>query len=556
MVQFTGQILAKKSYKEKKGSIYMVKQEVVTNYQIQDQDSIIKTANIFNKILSYTQQVPGSYITSVIITIALFLLTVFNPEGFINAVKGINTFIFNNFGGFYLWFVYLTLIAFVFVGISPLGKIKLGGKDAKPQHSFFSWFSMLFCAGMGIGLLFWGGAEPLYFFMNPPVEGTNTIAQKELTAFKLSFLHWGLHPWAIYGFTTLAICFFSMNLKKGIFFSSFLSDKLNQDNLISKVIKFIIDNVITLAILFGIVASFGMGVLQFEGGLQSVLGFTRSTSLEVLIIIGVTACYMISTLRGLNKGIKVLSNISMALCFLLLLAILFVLPIGEYFSSLRSSVSAYLLNIHDLSIGNLAFKDKFFLREWTVKYWTWWIAWAPFVGIFTALVSKGRSVRELVFSMLLAPTLFSIVWFSVFGKAALIMQADVGFMGAGVDYENANTLLFKLINSLFTSPFFNLLGLVLVSIFFINSADSATYTLAALTDKSKKLATPPIFMQISWGITFSILTAIFLFIGGLEILQYITLIAVLPFSFLLVVLFIKLIAEMTKYYRKNFGAKI
>ncbi len=523
----------------------------------------IKRTILLEKFKNNLKTVPNSYITAVIITVMLLFFTLNDPQGFLNTIKSINMFIFENFGKFYLWFVLLTLIAFVAVGFSPLGKIRIGGKHAKSEHSFFSWFSMLFCAGMGIGLLFWGSAEPLFFFMDPPIEGSATAAQKEIMAFKLSFLHWGLHPWAIYGFTTLAICFFSMNLKKGMFFSSFISKKLNSDNIAGKITKAIVDNIITLAILFGIVASFGMGVLQFEGGLESFLGMKKSIGLEVLIIIGVTVCYMISTLRGLNKGIKILSNISMVLCFVLLTAVIFILPVQEYLNVLLTAAPSYLYNIVDMSTGNLQYNNPYFLQEWTTKYWTWWIAWAPFVGIFTTLVSKGRTVRELVFSMLLAPTLFSIVWFSVFGKAAIMLQTDTAFMGAAVNYDNANTILFQLIKTLFSSPIFNMLALLLVSIFFINSADSATYTLAALTNTDKnavqinskediEIKTPPLFMQVSWGVTFSILTAIFLFIGGLEILQYITLIAVLPFSFLLAFIFIRLLVDMTKYYRQMY----
>ncbi len=496
--------------------------------------------------------IPHSYITAVFITSLLLVFTALYPEGVLNYIKLINTFIFENFGNFYLWFVFIALIAFVGIGISPLGRIRIGGKGAKSEHSFFSWFSMLFCAGMGIGLLFWGGAEPLYFFMNPPVEGTVTPEQREITAFKLAFLHWGLHPWAIYGFTTLAICFFSMNLKKGMYFSSYLTDKLSNPGPAGKIFRGIIDNIIILAILFGIVASFGMGVLQFEGGLESYLGFEKSISLEILIISGVTACYMISAMRGLNRGIKVLSNISMGLCFFLLAAIIFVLPFGEYFGVLTRAVSSYIYNIAGLSIGNLDFKSPYFLREWTAKYWTWWIAWAPFVGVFTTFISRGRTVRELVFSMLFAPALFSIIWFGVFGKAAIVLQAEPGFIGATINYDNVNTVLFRLINTLFSSPFFNLLGLLLVSVFFINSADSATYTLAAMTDKENNMENPPLFLKISWGITFSVLTAIFLFTGGLEILQYITLIAVLPFSIILLIVFIRLLAEMTDYYRMKY----
>ena len=419
---------------------------------------------------------------------------------------------------------------------------------------------MLFCAGMGIGILLWGPAEPLYHYLNPPVLDAGTDFQKEISAFKFSFFHWGLHPWGIYGLTTLAVCFFGINLKKGICFSSFLGiDKLKKSKL-QKSFKYFVDMMTILAILFGIVVSFGAGVFLVEGGLKSIFNNIESSIyLNIAIIAVATVCYIISTLRGLNKGIKILSNISMALSFLLMASLLFCLPVPDLLNSFFYSIKDYLFSLPSLSLGNYSFSNSEFLREWTTKYWSWWIAWAPFVGIFVALISKGRTVRELVLAILVTPTLFSCTWFMIFGKAAIIVQESSGIVSSSLTLQDTNLILFNIVSSITNLPALVWLGVILSAVFFINSADSATYTLAAVSMKRKEsnlaesfIKEPPNFLQIGWGVLFSVLTALFLFTGGIKILQEVTLITVVPFSILLCFVFSKMIFEMVNYYKVNY----
>ncbi len=523
-------------------------------------------------LVNIIKKIPSSFFTAMIISVILFIYSLISPEMFVQKINNVNKFIFQFSGDFYLYFVYLALIIFVAIGISPLGKIKLGGKNAKPEHSMFSWFSMLFCAGMGVGLLFWGGAEPLFHFMNPPLADTVTDAQRAQAAFQMTFFHWGFHPWAIFGLTTLAVSFFSMNLKKGFRLSAFLSRKTAEELLqirepwYKRFFNGLIDNFTCLAVLFGIVSSFGLGVLQAEGGLNIVFGLAQSYKLELFIILFITVCYMISTLRGLNRGIKVLSNFSMILSFVLLIAIPFAMPIDEFIKPIFQYFPEYIANIPNMSLGNLPFKTPDFLREWTVRYWAWWLAWAPFVGIFVSLISKGRTVRELVFSMLIAPTLYSVVCISLFGQAAIFLQQTQSFIGSTIDFTNTNTVLYKIFAVLFSSnPILTALCLFIVIIFFVNSADSATYTLAAISQKTKDslkikgddvtINPPSAFLQLLWGSKFSILAGLFLFIGGLEVLQAISLITVFPFALFLTVVFGKLIVDMIIYYKKNYSEK-
>lgn len=516
------------------------------------------------------KKLPSNFWVASIISIVLLVFSLVSPESFVDGINNINKQIFKYFGDFYLYFVYLMLIVFIAIGVSPLGKIRLGGANAKPEHSFFSWFSMLFCAGMGVGLLFWGCAEPLYHFMNPPLEGTTNALQLEQAAMQMTFLHWAFHPWAIFGLTTLAVGFFSMNLKKGFKLSSFLSNKSANESinakpsLLKRFFKGLIDNFTVLAVLFGITSSFGLGILQTEGGLNNLFGILNSYKLELGIILFITVCYMISTLRGLDKGIKVLSNISMVLSIILALFIPFAMPIGEFVGPLVRDFPNYIANIHDMGIGNLHYSSPDFLREWTSRYWAWWLSWAPFVGIFVSLVSKGRTVRELVFSMLLAPSVFSIIHITIMGKAAIFLQKTQEFIGPTIDFTNTNTVLYKVYAGLFPEwPVLNWLCLVVVVIFFVNSADSATYTLAAISQRTKdaikisgddiEINTPPAFLQIIWGLMFSVLAGVFLLVGGLDVIQATSLITVLPFSLFLVFVFIKMIIDMIRYYKTNYA---
>lgn len=507
-------------------------------------------------------KLPKSYIIASVITVLLLIVGMVSPSEFPKSIEYLNKILFNIFGNFYLWFVYLSLIVIIVIGLSPLGRIKLGGKDAKSDYNMFSWFSMLFCAGMGVGIFFWGGAEPLFHYMIPFVQGADVGVAKEVAAFKAVFFHWCLHPWAIYGLTTLAICFFSMNLKKGLHFGSFFARNKKNETKLERKTKSTINNLTTLSILFGVVASYSFGVVQCEGGLNILFGLEPSILSKVIIIIFITACYMASTLRGLSKGIKVLSNVSMILSFILLGCIALAVPFDNFFIPIFKSLPAYIKDIHNLSLGQLNLIDESFVNLWTIKYWAWWIAWAPFVGIFVALISKGRTVRQIVFGMLLIPTVYSIVAFTLMGEAAIHVQNTQNIVGKTIDYGDVGNILYQVCLGLFQTPYLGWLALVIVAIYFINSADSATYTLAAISQKPEhsievkeneiRIKEPPAYLQICWGMTFSILAGLFLILGGPQIVEKSMLITVLPFTFLLCFVFIKMIMEMISYFKEHY----
>lgn len=513
--------------------------------------------------MKYLEKLPKSYIIASIITIILLVISIISPDDFLNSIEYLNKVLFDVFGDFYLWFVYISLMVFSIIGVSPLGKIKLGGKDAKPDYNLFSWFSMLFCAGVGVGIFFWGGAEPLFHVMNPFLQGADSSIAKEIASFEMVFFHWCLHPWAIYGLTTLAICFFSMNLNKGLHFSSFFSSGKNKETRFKRVLKSFVNNLTTISILFGVVASFAFGVVQSEGGLNMLFGVEPSIYIKISIIAFITVCYMASTLRGLSKGIKVLSNVSMVLSFILLGSIACALPFENFLLPITHALPKYIADLHNLSIAQMPFSNNSFVNVWTIKYWAWWIAWAPFVGIFVAMISKGRTIRQLVFGMLLAPTIYSVIAFTLMGEAAIYLQNTQNMVGATMDYNDVGNVLYQICLGLFSHPLLAWLALVIVGIYFINSADSATYTLAAISQKPKEsievengdiqVKEPPAYLQVCWGITFSILAGLFLIVGGPKIVEKSMLITVLPFTFLLCLVFIKMLIDMIFYFDKHYA---
>jgi glycine betaine transporter len=468
-------------------------------------------------VSSIIRQFPVLFWIPGALVILLFIVGLVNPDGFFQLISQLNNFIYSYFGSFYLWFAFLTLIVFVVVGLSPLGCIRLGGPDAQPEFSVFSWFAMLFCAGMGTGLMFWGAAEPLYHFMNPPLPNIHDPIQKEIMAFHYSFFHWGLHPWAMYGMTGAAIGYFGFNLKKGFHISSFLSIQ-DESFRAKRHLGRLIDLFTILAIVFGIATTFGMGVLQLLGGFNTLMQMDPSPLLAAGVILGLMVTYMISALTGIRAGIKRLSNASFIFYFVLLSSILVLGPAPTIIKPLLASLPEFFIRLPQMSLGLGNYANDAWVGEWTVKYWSWWIAWAPFVGIFIAFISKGRTLRQLMFASMILPTIFSYVWFVIFGEAAITLQQTEAFAGSSLDYDNVNVVLFKLLQVLSEAPWLAWLCLFVIALNFVTSADTATYTIASLSARNLDKH-PPAALRIGWSILFACLTSLFFFTGGIHILM-------------------------------------
>nr|WP_256202368.1 BCCT family transporter [Stenotrophomonas pictorum] len=407
----------------------------------------------------------------------------------------------------------------------------MGGEDAEPDFSRASWLSMLFAAGMGIGLVFWGAAEPISHFVTPPEGLPPQSMDAARASMRYAFFHWGLHPWAIYALIGLAMAWFQYNRNGRGLISDMLQPVIGHHHRgwFGKLVN--ITAVVATAI--GVATTLGFGTIQIAAGLQRVFGVSAGVPLQLTVIVVAFVLYMASTASGVERGIKWLSNFNLALAAVLLLG-----PTGFIFDTFTTTLGSYLNQLVTMSLRMSPFSGSTWVADWTIFYWAWWIAWAPFVGSFIARVSRGRSVREFVVGVVLAPTLLGFLWFSVFGGTALWSQlfghADL-VQALGNGYE---TVLFTMFDSLPASLLLSVLALVLLTIFFVTSADSAVLVLASMS--IDEAGDPPLSRKLVWGVAVALIAAVLLLAGGLDALQSMITIAALPFALLMVLVMVSL----------------
>jgi BCCT family betaine/carnitine transporter len=416
----------------------------------------------------------------------------------------------------------------------PVGKIRLGGEDAKPEFSTMSWFAMLFAAGMGIGLMFWSVAEPTAYYTGwyeTPLGVAKNTPEAASKAMSATMFHWGLHPWAIYAVVALSLAFFSYNKGLPLTIRSAFYPLIGDHSW--GFIGHTIDTIAVLATLFGLATSLGFGAQQASAGLAYLFGFEATIATQIAIIIVVTAIALISVLRGLDGGVKVLSNINMGIAGILLLFVLVVGPTAVIFSTMGSTLVGYLGDIVSYSnwVGR---EDEAWMQGWTVFYWAWWISWSPFVGMFIARVSKGRTVREFIIAVLLIPTAVTLVWMSAFGGSALDqIQNGVGALAGGLD--KVELAMFQMLENLPLSTLTSSIGIVLVLVFFITSSDSGSLVIDAITAGGKVDA--PAVQRIFWVMIEGVVAAALLFGGGADALTALQAAAItvgLPFTVVLI----------------------
>lgn len=455
--------------------------------------------------------------------------------------------IIRNFGWTYLLSAFLFLIFSLFMAFSKYGEIKLGGDEEKPRFSYFGWFSMLFAAGMGIGLIFWGVAEPMSHYLNPPPYIPDASPEAARFAMRYSFFHWGVHPWAIYIVMSLSIAYFSFRRGMPPLISSCFYPLFGDR--IFGVTGYCIDILAVFATVFGIVTSLGLGALQINSGLASVLPFEASFTTTLIIIVVVTVLFMISSMTGLDRGIQLLSKANVMLAILILLFMLFVGPTTMTMSVLTSTLADYGSSLFQMSLSTNPFRGLQWTQDWTLFYWAWWISWSPFVGLFVASISRGRTIREFVTGSLLVPTLLTFLWFSVFGGAAFHLELNQGAQVAATVAEDISTGLFKLYSFFPLSDVLTMLTVLLLVVFFVTSADSATFVLGMMTSGGEQ--DPPAAKKLVWGLAVSTMAAILLFTGGLEGLQRMAIAAALPFTGIMLALCVCLIRGLRYEFRQE-----
>lgn len=443
----------------------------------------------------------------------------------------------NAFGWFYILAANFFVITMVLIAVSSFGKIRIGGPDALPEFSTFSWYAMLISAGMGIGLMFWSVGEPIFHFSSPSpmFDVTPNSAQSAQVALGLTYFHWGLHPWGIYALVGLSLAFFAYNRKLPLTIRSVFYPLLGD-----RIYGFwgnLIDVLSVLATLFGLATSLGLGVKQVSSGLNYLFGWPATTEVAILLIAVITMLAVISIATGLDKGVKLLSmgNIYMAGIFMVFL--LLVGPTVYILKAFTQNIGFYINNLPQLSFWVETFygvEGSSWQNSWTIFYWGWWISWSPFVGMFIARISKGRTVREFILGVMLFPTILSFLWMSTFGGSALWLQLGGTADIATAVNKDVSTALFVMLENFPLAGITSSIGILLVTIFFITSSDSGSLVVDHLTSGGK--LNSPVAQRIFWGIMEGVCAAALLAGGGLTALQSASIATGLPFSLVLLVM--------------------
>ncbi|MGM0440778.1 MAG: glycine betaine uptake BCCT transporter [Chlamydiota bacterium] len=487
------------------------------------------------------------FIISLLVVLPLTFFGAFQPELLDELSSGLHKWIIRNFGWGYLVSAFLFLIFSLYLAFSRYGNIRLGNDYEKPQYSYFGWFSMLFSAGMGIGLIFWGVAEPMSHYLNPSAFIEKSTGEAVEFSMTYCFFHWGLHPWAIYIVMSLAISYFSFRRGMPPLISSCFYPLLG--NKIYGVIGYFIDVLAVFATVFGIATSLGLGAMQINSGLGWVFNF-QATFTTTLIVIGiVTVLFLISSMTGLDKGIQILSKTNIILALVLLLFMLFVGPTVTILNTFTSTFADYFSGIFNMSLSTNPFRGYKWTESWTLFYWAWWISWSPFVGLFVASISRGRTIREFIVGALMVPTLLTFLWFSVFGGAAFDLEVFQNVDIAKIVVSDISTGLFQFYSYFPLSTLLSLTTIVLLVVFFVTSADSATFVLAMMTSRGN--LAPSGIKKIVWGVTVSGTAAVLLFSGGLEALQKMAIAAALPFTIIMLLLCKSLLKGMKYEFKEE-----
>ena len=437
----------------------------------------------------------------------------------------------HNFGWLYLWLVLgLVGLAF-FLAFSRFGDLKLGGEDDEPEFSTIAWFSMLFAAGMGIGLVFWGVGEPISHFGNPPPGVTAGTPEAAATAMRYAFFHWGLHPWAIYGVVGLAIAFFTFRRNALPLVSS--STEALPWRFVARLSP-VFNVMAVVATAFGVAASLGMGATQINSGLAAAFQTPVTPWVQAAIIVVTTVLFLVSAVSGVERGVKWLSVGNLALAGLLTAYVFVFGPTVAIIETLTSTLGTYASEFLRMSLRMTPFRTNNWISSWTLFYWAWWLAWSPFVGLFIARVSRGRTIRQFILGTVIAPTLVGFVWFAVFGGTALNMEIFQGVPLAEAVKTNVSSAMYVMLNALPLGGVTSIVATLLVFCFFVTSGDSATLVLGTMSTGGN--ANPSARVKITWGVLVAGIALSLLLAGGLQAIQTATIVFALPFAIVLLLM--------------------
>jgi glycine betaine transporter len=458
---------------------------------------------------------------------------ILSPESLASSAGWVTSTAFRALDWFFMASVSGFLILCIWLALGRYGSMKLGGPDDEPDFSTVSWLAMLFAAGMGVGLLFWGVAEPVTHYTGAlGFEPETPLAARR--AMVITIFHWGLHAWAVYGIAALVLAYFGFRRGTPYLPGAPIRSAFGDRAWAEPVAK-LADGIAVLAIAFGVAGSMGMGIFQLQTGLHVLLGVpleSKAWSAGILVVIVVA--YMTSASTSLDKGIKWLSNINMGLAILLLLFVLGAGPTAHLLRTFVTTVGEYTASLVSLSLGLYPYdENRSWLEGWTLTYFVWWIAWAPFVGVFIARISRGRTIKEFMLGVLCVPTVFSLLWFSVFGGTGLSeeMYGDGGI--ARLVSEDVSVALFSLFERLPLSGLLSGTAILLVFIFLVTSVDSATFVLGMLTSRGS--LDPPTSRKLAWGIILGALGGALMLSGNIHAVRAIAVVGAIPFAFIMLV---------------------
>ena len=488
-------------------------------------------SKFMEKQTSFNPLVIGATLFFVVLLVAMILISPEQTQTLLNTAK---SGIFANFSWFYVLAFSVFLGFLVILSVSSLGNIKLGNDEEEPDFGFLSWLAMLFAAGMGVGLMFFGIAEPLTHYLSDITTGSAEHKQQE--ALLHTLFHWGIHAWAVYGTIALSLAYFGFRYKLPLALRSCFYPLLKER--INGKLGDLIDIMALLATLFGIITTLGFGASQLGAGLHQ-LGWIseNSFSLQIVVIAVVMSLATFSAISGVGKGVKILSELNLTLAFCLLIFVLVAGPTLYLLSAFSDNIGTYLSNLVQLSFKTYVYEQEHtgWFSGWTILYWAWWCSWAPFVGLFIARISKGRTIREFIFGVLVIPSMFGILWFTVFGNTAIWLNDGEAADTLGQMISSPETLLFKFLDYLPLSGVTGLVSLVVISLFFITSADSGIYVLNNIASRDKSLAAPR-WQAVMWGVLMSVVAIVLMQSGGLANLQAMTLLVALPFAMLMLLM--------------------
>ena len=492
------------------------------------------------------------------LVVLFILLTFIYKEQAVTFFQGVLDGIGDNFGWFYILAANFFVIVMILFAASKYGNIKIGGPDAMPEFTTFSWYAMLISAGMGIGLMFWSVAEPIFHYSNPSpmfdiASRTPSAAQ---SALGVTYFHWGLHPWGIYALVGLSLAFFAYNRGLPLTIRSIFYPLLGE-----RIYGFwgnLIDILSVLATLFGLATSLGLGVKQVASGLNYLFGFPDETMYAVLLIGIITFFATLSVVAGLDNGVRRLSSGNLYMAGIFMLFLIIVGPTVYILKAFTQNLGFYLQNLPQLSFWVETYegaKGSDWQNLWTIFYWGWWISWSPFVGMFIARVSKGRTVREFIVGVMILPTLLSFLWMSTLGGSALHLESmGIADIATTVE-ENVSTALFVMLENFPLTQVTSFVGVVLVTIFFVTSSDSGSLVVDHLTSGGK--LDSPVPQRIFWAVMEGLVAAALLLGGGLTALQSASIATGLPFTFILIIMVYSLYRGLQQeYYHATIIEKI